>query len=619
VILDRLAARESHTAIVKPTRYGKRDLIILAAYEAEQNKLLSGSMVLTPALHVTENFTDSIKLGETIQRYRLPPVTMNRVRRLRGFSEHQPFANGEFLLATTMQLCVWTPVKDIIDLFDARAQAIGQPMAIFIDECHFIAHRQRWGQILAQISMVGVPLILLTATPSRADGDVILGFRWHTEREMTEDRYRRGPIIGETQYTERVRGVRVTGHLIADDTTTFREAWAEKPAVLCQLHRETITVETPDGPLHELSESHTKEHLHRILRSPQFLEPAVSKVLERLRDVQTINPTLKAMIVTGNDQVNDTRDNEHAMRIRELIHNRAFAVMGRTVGVEIITLKTEEDEPASQKLRTFFDGPKDIVIVKQMGTVGLDDGRLKVLGYFSPIRTEAALIQAWMRPTTPYERLYVAYLILPDDRLLEAVWQRLKAEGGEANDAQLGDMDFWTETVVVDAFPSQSRDIPERPPGELTPGYLSGFDDSEGYVGPLPYYQAAGDFMMKFPESGRFYTPAQIATWLEGSGLVMPGPVPATRSWGLEQQIRLARRNVVEAAKDKATAWMRARLGTTEYRADVFRVMVTTIHITANRRAQIPRGYKLEQITNLATLTRLREIIESLPATPPEA
>ena len=153
VILDRLRRGELYTTIVKPTRYGKRDLIILAAYQARELGLISGALVFTPAAQATVQFSATRKLLETIRRYDLPPhAFLEGIRQLKSFDEYQPFSNKEFLLAVNMQLCLRTNIKDILTLIAAEQRRTSLPLAIFIDECHFLGEHQRWGEFFRHVS-----------------------------------------------------------------------------------------------------------------------------------------------------------------------------------------------------------------------------------------------------------------------------------------------------------------------------------------------------------------------------------------------------------------------------------------------------------------------------------
>src|SRR4030095_3978633 len=186
-ILERLQRGELYTSIIKPTRYGKRDLIIVAAYQDQQLGLISGALVFSPSVQATLQFCSQAKMIETIGRYELPPRDiLDGIRQLTSFNEYQPFSNREFLLAANMQLCLRTNLGDILELLDAEQHRTGKPMAIFIDECHFVGEQHRWGAFFPAVSATRSPLILLTATAIRGDADVIPGFKTNTLKTQEE-------------------------------------------------------------------------------------------------------------------------------------------------------------------------------------------------------------------------------------------------------------------------------------------------------------------------------------------------------------------------------------------------------------------------------------------------
>jgi hypothetical protein len=618
IILERFRAREPWTSVVKPTRYGKRDLIITAAWEAVQQKLISGAIVFSPATQATRQFFKESKLLETIARYELPIAVLKGVRQLERFTEYQPFSNREFLLAVNTQLCLRTNITDVLELINAEHARTGLPLAIFIDECHFVGEQKRWGQFFGRISEAGVLVVLLTAVPYREDADVIPGFRAILLDEQDERRYFTFDAgDGIHNRIELWGGTRTVTMLEADDVTTFREAWDELPEVLCKLDREVYDIELEGlGLLSQLSPAQTYEHLGRIVRSRRFLDPALRIVLDKLRGVQTINPQTKAMIVTGNDQPNDRRDDAHAKTIRELIQDLSPTILGRAAKVRIITLKSLEDDSAAEVMEAFLDGDEDLVIVKQVGTVGLDDWRLKVMGYFSPVRSLATMINTWMRVATPHAGLTISSIVMPADILSAAIWQKLVVE--EGGEAQLGAASGWSAETMIDEFLKKKPEPKEDAIPELSPGFLSGYDDSMGNVGDLDFYEQAKHFFEMFPLMRKSYTMPQVADQLKKKGGFPPGQRPGRPDWGLPRELSVLYDEINEAAKAKAKRWMFARTGGA-YAEDVYRASIRAVYTIVYRSLKIPPGADLRDITNIETLRQMHALIVALPDTPSDA
>lgn len=610
VILKRLRELKTTTSIVKPTRYGKRDLIITTCFQAVEDGLVSGGLVFSPAAQATRQFTKEKKLLETIVRYDLPiQDVLGGVRQLSSFNEYQPFSNGEFLLAANVQLCLQTNINDCLELIDAERHRTGKALAIFIDECQFIAEKKRWGDFFRQVEHAGALLVLLTATPYREDADAMPGFR---STQINEGDERRCFVFdagdGIHNRIDVWDGVRTLSRLDADDTTTFREAWEEQPDVLCKLDREIVSIDIDGTPLQDLKNADTRKHLGKAVRDQRFLDPALRLVLAKLQLTQTIDPHCKAMVMTGNDQPNDRRDNAHAQNIKDLVDTLAPAILGRACRVQIITLKTVEDDSAAKAMDDFLESDDDMVIVKQVGTVGLDDWRIKVLGYFSPIRSVASMIQAWMRPATPHGGLSIAHLVMPADRFCTAVWNKLIVE--EGGEAKLAEMSGWAADEFVDSYLKKKE---ERPPPDpnlpFGPGAVSGFDDSRGNIGEMQFYNEATLLIEQLPKIAQVYTKAEVAVTLQRTGR-SPGHMPQRPQWGLEQQLNALYKQINDNADDKTKLLMYQQNGS--YDQKLFQMIRVKIFTAAYRMVGLKLGVRLQQVKNLETLRRLNLVITNL-------
>lgn len=611
VILERLRRGEPTTSIVKPTRYGKRDLIITSCFQAVEDDIVSGGIVFSPAAQATLQFSKQKKLLETIARYEMPAAdVLSGIRQLSSFSEYQPFANGEFLLAANIQLCLRTNIEDCLELIDAERRRTGKPLVIYIDECQFVAEKKRWGDFFRRMLNTGTMLVLLTATPYREDADAMPGFRSIQIKADDERRYFTFDV-GDGVYNriDVWDGVRTLARLEADDTTTFDEAWNEKPEPLCKLDREIVSIDVDGIPLEDLKIAETRKRLGKIVRDQRFLDPATRLVLAKLQLMQTIDPRCKAMLMTGNDQPNDRRDNEHAERIKDLLDIVAPTILGRACRARIITLKTLEDDTAATAMDEFLESDDDVVIVKQIGTVGLDDWRIKVLGYFSPIRSVAAMIQAWMRPATPEGGLKIAHLVMPADCFCTAVWKKLIVE--EGGEAKLAEMSGWAADEFVNSYLKKKEDRPEDVDVDMPfgPGAVSGFDDSRGNIGEMQFYEAATRLIEQLPKIAEVYTKAEVAVTLQRTGQ-MPGGMPQAPQWGLDRQKEILCGEINEIADEKTKRAMFKQIG--QYDRQVFGDIRTKIFTAAYRLSGVPLGIRLGEINNIETLRRIKYIIENL-------
>jgi hypothetical protein len=613
LILQRLRNGEPTTSIVKPTRYGKRDLIITSCWQAVEDGIVSGGIVFSPASQATRQFFKEKKLGQTITRYEMPfREVMGGIRQLSSFSEYQPFSNGEFLLAANIQLCLRTNIEDCIELIEAERYRTGKPLAVFIDECQFLADKKRWGDFFRRMQKAGALLVLLTATPYREDADAIPGFRYTQIREDDERRYFSYDAgDGIHNNVDVWDGVRTLSKLEADDVTTFAEAWEEKPIVLCKLDRQVVSIDIDGKALKDLKVADTRKHLGKVVRDERFLDPAIRLVLTSLQLMQTIDPRCKMMIVTGSDQPNDRRDNAHAETIKRLATDISPMIMGRACRLRIITLKSQdpEDESLAKAMEDFLESDDDGVIVKQAGTVGLDDWRIKVLGYFTPVRSVATMIQTWMRPATPQGGLSIAHLVMPEDCFCTAVWQKLIVE--EGGEAKLSEMAGWEADDFVDSYLKEKEEKPPPDPDlPFGPGAISGFDDSRGNVGELEFYEEITRIFQRLPKIAEVYTKAEVAVVLKQSGHAAVGGMPQPPTWGLDQQLNALYGQINDLADDKTNQAMFRQAG--YYDKKLYGPIRSKIFTFAYRMVGVPRNVELREIKNIETLRRMKTIIEQI-------
>jgi hypothetical protein len=289
----------------------------------------------------------------------------------------------------------------------------------------------------------------------------------------------------------------------------------------------------------------------------------------------------------------------------------APAILGRACRTRVITLKTLEDSLGAEAMDAFLESEDDLVLVKQIGTVGLDDWRIKVLGYFSPIRSVAAMIQAWMRPATPEGGLNIAHLVMPEDRFCTAVWNKLVVE--EGGEAKLAEMSGWTGANLFDSYLKEKEDGPEPDDSLLPfgPGVVGGFDDSRGNIGSLQYYDEATRIIAQLPKISQAYTKAEVAVGLEKAGRAPAPNGPSPLPWAIDQQLSNLRVQINECGDERAKSSMYRKTGGSYSQQD-FASIRTRIFTHAYRSVGVPVGIKLSLIKNLETLRRIHQVIEGV-------
>ena len=428
-IYDRARRGETHTAIVLPTRYGKSDVMRVSGAMLKEAEIVSRSVVLSPVEYLRSQFVDADKWDEAEERYNLP--------RMRTFEVTQaprmpfPRENAEFV-SMTMQMA-----NHHINLLERwveneinRYQA---PPMLFVDEAHTGSEDNSWGLAVQRLTKAGALATLLTATPHRSDQRPIPGFEselvdvrdaWKTER--TEDA------------VHLFEGRKQVYRLRAHHVTTFRDAWATEPPVLCKINRIGFEVVTEEGhKLSELPADRAQRVLSRELRKPAIVAKACAILVEQLKGRQKAAPETSAIVFVGNDQPEDEYSNQHAVAVQRAIHEI-------DPNLHVI-IATSSRQNAAEDIAKFANGVGDVLVVKQMAGIGVDIDHLKVCLDLSNVRQLAAFIQRTTRIATIWDRrrlsdwdkdvIATATYIAPDDTKCVGLFHGfITDQGGETTE-----------------------------------------------------------------------------------------------------------------------------------------------------------------------------------------
>jgi len=620
VIFERLQAGETHTAIVLATRYGKSDLIRLAAYLGNQRRLIGGAIAFSPAENLSEQLIRPQNIKAMADRYGLDlGQLLKRIRRLRTFGEIRPFSNGEYLLAANTQLALQTKAADFCELIDSERERTGLPIAIFIDECQVVSEQKKWGEFFNAATNVGGLLVLMTATAIRDDGACIPGFEYETlGKEESMRWFATDAGDGVHNRIEKWRGCERVIKLKPHYEVTFKDAWSEDPSPLCQISRTVIDLEVnPHDPerktrLRDMSVSEAMRALGKAVRDPVLMEHGVRKMLEHLRDLQAVDRTCAAIVFTASDRGPSRGLDEHARAIRELCRRLGQGYLGHTPEVTIVTMNTLEDEKASEQLRPFIGddqapGRGDILVVKQIGGAGLDCARLKVGLDLSTTRTVAATVQRLMRPATPMGGNKIAHIVTPDDPLMNALFKKFIADaGGELTEAKI-----WEAENLEGSYLKPKPPEPEDPGLRFGDSELAGYDDSHGNVGLMTVYERVMELRRRIPPLAGMYTDVQLCEALKDCSFIRDEgtqPYEERTHKTLDTSLEVLKQNINEAADKCATKRTNQQCG--GYDAAVWAAERRQVFTTAYRAAGVPRGVTLSAVTNLDTLTRILGILE---------
>lgn len=607
-IVSRFRADEPYTALILPTRYGKSDVMRVAAYQLWQDGFLACALALSPNVLLRDQLGDRKNWNEAAARYSLD-VSQLKIKTLERL-EVRPNANGEMFLSATMQM-----VERNVDIFAEFVESVlhgtGQRLLVFIDEAHTGSDDNNWGAAGEQLVAAGARLGLLTATAERSDGRRIPGFAFEIEREEpVEVRVcSRGsePHLTRVSIYEGTRGVL---KLVPHNETTFSQAWVE--GVLCKIGRVPFDVdlsrvvggEDEQGieqglRLSEItSRQDARRALSRAVRSPTVINEAATRLVREIRPFRYLADDAAAIVFCGNDE-GDEEQSERAINRHAKDIERAIIAIDSSLRVVIAT---SADGEGAARIKAFAAGVGDVLIVKQMASLGLDIPRLKVGVDLSAIRTVAAYIQRMMRIATPYRGISHCVWICPDDILGRGIFAGLvDRSGGAASDIDLELLRTYEIEKGEDAtrvfFGIDGTDIAD-------------FEDSEKNRATKDKWAIAERLLSAFPALTAHYSHAELASRADLFGVVP--------SAGGEPQIETVRDTGVESGvvrveiNDLADQLARMRQAYAGYDKDAYVQMRKDAFISAYRTAGVPRGVDLKGIGDLVMLKKVRAAMQEI-------
>lgn len=443
------------TGDVLPTGYGKRDIIIVTGVELYNLKLTCCNLVLSINDFLRTQFID--KFEEARIRYDLRmfdgPIKVKVLDDVDKAKLVDPASNGEHFLSATIQfLHYWREIV-FADWIKSMQDRHGLPVTIHTDECQFNSVGNVWGGVtLKKCVDVGARLISYTATPEREDGVKPFGFETElVKADPIEIRVPRTKSEGGERkvFIDIYGGNREYHRVVPDFEWTYKQAWEE--SVLCHLSLKTIKVElkeidseaTNDVMLSSLSVQKTKKVLPIIVRHPLFIRRCCVSTLEWLRYYKTQSPDCAAIIFTGNDtpdsEAEDKVENEHAKAIMKCLIDLGFK--GKIVIATSAITKKNDGHDGVDVLKGFaLQNDGDILIVKQMAALGLDNSRIKVTCDLSTTRSVRATRQKDMRAARPHKGIYktikTCVKIAPQDVITLAIHEKyVEGEGGGCSES----------------------------------------------------------------------------------------------------------------------------------------------------------------------------------------
>ena len=229
------------------------------------------------------------------------------------------------------------------------------------------------------------------------------------------------------------------------------------------------------------------------------------------------------MVFCGNDSTSTNAtpfDNEHA----EII-SQTLRTLDPSLKCIIATSKSEED--GNELIRRFVDdGHGDILIVKQMASLGLDAPRLKTCLDLSATRTMASFIQRITRIATPFDigqsRIEHCEYITPDDVLGLALFQRMITdEGGWAQVTA-------AEIVIEKLVPKGDPPPPESM--EVNEAIDAPFQDQANRTAEADKLPVVRVFQEALPAAIAHYSDPELSRIIKDYNITVGKPPPPSES-----------------------------------------------------------------------------------------
>ena len=507
-------------SIMMACRYGKSDVIRCIAVEALGLGAASCALVIHPSPDLSIQFLDDDRLKKWQKRW-LPSLRSHSVKRLKDFSE-DTMKDDEWLGSIHIQALIPPGRKLYIQQWVEHIKtSTGLPPIIFVDETQSYSTNE-WGTVPRFLMDMGCPIVVCTATPFRNDGDDVFGF--HGEKDEAKTRtvevphFKPNPedskTLIKTTTTKEVSEFRIS----ADVEVGFQQAWREKviakvTTLPIDFNCEGWGIKEGQSPkLSELPESEVRKFIPDLVRNDTFISEVVSRVIEHLEEFRKAGVEKPAAIIFGANDFGGN-SNEHQEQIK--------AEFSRQSSLECVvaTMASDQvaDEKSSKKISDFCCPSKkkgDVLILKQMGSSGLDVDRCCVVALLGPNRSQGQVIQQAMRGgnTTGTKSHFV--VIYPHEKIMGRVLSdRISENGGTFVNEEI----VLVETEIVPKGPEKEK-------GGFFPSGKSesGAGDHEGSTIPFEDVILVKFGLTIFPEQKLNYTYPQLAAKFKKLGTTVP-------------------------------------------------------------------------------------------------
>ena len=569
-IIKRYQDNEDCTGVLWPPRGGKASLIALAAMELEA---LGAPYVhaVTPWKSLADQLTASEKIGKTLHFYKARGYQGEiSTDSIDAISHHKYWLYGHNKSATLMASTIHLIHSNIGIVEQAIRYAIettGMRPCYLIDETQLVGQERKWYDTISRLLDAGAYAVAMTGTEVRTDKKLAFGFTYEPvigidpqEKSASVFKGKSTSVDGIEKYEIGVGSSVITEYKVLPIgtepvyiSTAFERGWCSPLEI--QLFDFSFKHNDAEESLNigDAKPAQLRGITARLLQSDECIAASVKMFLKELLRLRR-NPETKdakGMFVTlsdsehliaKGDKLKDEKANYHARLIKKEIKDQlsrmdqaSRAALGR-MNIQICTSTTMDGEPdqnASNKLRCFGltsiddngDDPIDVLLVKNMGTVGLDVPELKVMVDLSNLSYCSPKIQANLRTTTVWSGKQVTAInILP--KLPENVKfaEGCGAWGGNVRISEFTER----ETKIVDC---RSQPVPEIEVIKDS-AYVAGYYDSRGQVTIGDHEQILKAIRRKYP-AAHVLTTSQVLETYEAGGFPLkdtdmqdPGPSP---------------------------------------------------------------------------------------------
>lgn len=428
-------------SVMMPTRYGKSDIIRSMGLIAIMESRASFAVAVSSSPFLSQQLADPTKMKQWCDRYKAQYTNNNKPWIGKYIKHdiipHNPTPNGEWFISTHIHAIASSSVgQDLFREMIRREVTKGLPPVLFFDEVQYYSGSNKWGSVAREFYDMGCRVVVLTATPYRHDGDDVFGF---TKKFVEGER---GKTLVFTTKSEKHDKILVhkqvydeeTFEIQADMEVTFKEAWESNCLSKASIFE--IDWEVEKGGeiqlLSEMQKSEVQKVISTVCRNEKFIDKFVESFISSLRQYKEAGVERARGIIYSmvDDSLVSGESNAHQKAIK-----LALETASPGIRVAIATMGSDKEGGNSEKdIRKFCDkncNEFDVLILKSMGSEGLDCDDITTVGILHNIRSLAKLIQQIMRGGNHVKYKKTFDVIMPADSVgMKLIRDFLNEKGG---------------------------------------------------------------------------------------------------------------------------------------------------------------------------------------------